>query len=270
MPNLKTSFAQVRSHMWLFLAIAALQCVFFAVIAGLFFSYSQSIQSPLQSINDNIMSQRWMQEMPTEENLKDLNIPATDVAAIEEGKRQMEIATIKLYVSIVAFFVLFQGVSWALSYRIVGKQAWKETMKNFGRFSVVALFCLLAFFILIHSAIILLTKQFFTPNAAQTYLFMLPLFMAAILSYFIPIAFASVGHANLKDIVQRTIHAGIRKCLFMFSFYGAYVLTLSVIVIAMVKMTAVSFLLSVILGIALVSCIAFSRIVLIQNLNEKD
>lgn len=267
---IKSAFKRLKEHKISFTSIILLQLLFFSSMGIVLFTYSQSIVGPLQSINDNIMSQEWMQEMPTEENLKELNIPSTNVAAIEAEKRKMANATIKLYISIIAFFILFQGVAWALSYRIASKRSWKESAVDFGKFSVVALFALLALFILIHSAVILLTDQFFTPNASQTYLFMLPLFVAVLLSYFIPIAFALTGTAPLKEILQKTIQTGMRKCLFLFSFYGMYALTLIVLAIALTKSAGVSFPLSIVIGIMLLSCIAFSRIMLIQGLHEKN
>jgi hypothetical protein len=252
-----------------FCSIIALQLLFFIALAILLFSYSQSIVEPLQNINDELMSQRWMNETPTTEKLQELNIPATDVKLIDDETHRMEVLTIKLYASIIALVMVLGSLIAALSYRITLGHPWKKIRGHMLRFSAVVFFGLSTLFLLVHSAIILFVKQFFTPNASQTYLFMLPLFVAAMLLYFVPIAFAIIPHTQLKDIVQKAFHAGIRKCAFLFSFYAIVTLVLSALLIGIIKAAGVSFVLAFFLGMIFLMGIAFARIVLIAELEEK-
>ncbi len=247
-----------------------LQLIFVGILGMLLFSYSQSILEPLQNINENIMSQQWMQELPTQENLKDLNIPATDVAAIDKEKQKMEIATIKLYLSFISLFIAIGGIMWLLSYRVALNQSWKEGARSMLKFIVAALVGLTALSALINIAVILLAAQFFVPNAGQTFSFVLPLFVSMIILYFMPVSFALAATTPLKDLMQKTLQVGIRKCVFLFSFYGIVLSVVMGLAIALFKLANISFMASLAVSILMLAFLTFSRIVLIKGLEEKS
>jgi hypothetical protein len=264
----KRSLSLVRKNLLLFVVIILLEFLFFVSASGALYTYSQAIVEPLKHINTYLTQQRWMQELPTEKNLQELNIPATDLGLIDAEKQKMLFATLRLYFSLSLLFIAFLGLVWACSYRIVHLFNAKEFLRSYGKFAAVAAIFLLVLFGLLHATIVLAARQFFLPDAAQTYFFMLPLFLGVMVLYFMPVAFALLPRSSLRNTVRETVQYGIRKCMFLFLLYGIVVVVVTVLAIAMFLLLEKSFVASLLLGLLLLAMIAYARIALIVGLTE--
>jgi len=270
MQILHHAFSVVKQHKLLFSFIILLELFFFSSLGAFLYTYSQEVVGSLNAVSEYLNEQEWLKTNPTEENLRELGIPATDPEFIASEREKMLIATQMFFLKAGAAYVLFCGLAWLLSYRMMHKRSIKELLRVYGKIVMVSVPYLAALSLLLYSLAVMVTGQFLTLNAAQTYLFVLPLFFVFFLLYFMPVSLALIPAAPLKELVQQTLHRGMRRCLFLFGAYGSMLLSVVLLVFAMLASMEKAFLPSLLLGVLLLASIAFIRIVLIGGLEEKD
>ena len=272
MQILRHAFNVIKHHKLLFSFIILLQLLFFSSLGASLYTYSQEVVGSLNAVSNYLNSQEWLKTNPTEENLRELGIPSTDPEFIASEREKMLIATQMFFLKAGEAYILFCGLAWLLSYRMMHKHSIKELLNVYGKFVVVSLPYLAALSLLLYSLAVMITGQFLTLNAAQTYLFVLPLFFVFFLLYFMPVSFALVPATPLKESVQQTLRIGIRKCLFLFSMYGGALLLIGGLAVGMLLVMERSFLLSVFFGVTVLICITLFRILLLAGISlpEKE
>jgi hypothetical protein len=268
--RLSNAWLTLKNNTVFFIAIVFLELLFLISLGVILNAYSGEVVQSLNSISAYLGEQEWLKVDPTQENLRELAIPATDPGKIAAERGKMLEATQLFFLKGGVLFLLFCGMAWLLSYRMVHGHNLKELLKLYGKLLIVAVPYLTVLSLLLYSIVVMVTSQFFTLNASQTYLFVLPLFVAVLVLYFMPVSFALVPRIPLNEIVRGTLHHGIRRCVFLFVVYGAALLVFCSVAIAMLLLMEISFFISMLLGILLLAAIAFTRILLLVGLTEQS
>ena len=168
-------FTSLRRHPWLFLLLIAAEAIFFTFLALLLYSFAATFMSSLQAMDAFLLAQPWMTADPSQQNLADLNIPATDLSVMQLHNAAISHAALALVLWGGALFVFSRALSYALSSSIAVREPSRGLAVRLGTSLLVAAVFVAAMMYLGWTVIVGLVGNFFSPEGSAAPLYILPL-----------------------------------------------------------------------------------------------
>ena len=217
--SLKNSFASVWKNKPLFAFLFVFQIIFFTIFSFINYHYMAKMVESSQAIYEYLNKLQLDEAKISQDILQQKNILGDDPLMISRNFSEI-LGNFRIYMSYVfALLIVFLSISWALSNKFIAKINLRQIAKIIFRNFVILLFYLGLVFMFLFSLLNISIIQLTTESSKFFVKYIIFLIVSAILSYFMFISLSLAGKVGLKDIVQKTLIAGIKKAHYVLAAY---------------------------------------------------
>lgn len=256
-------FTALRRHPWLFLLLIAVEAIFFTSLALLLYSFAATFMSSLQAMDDFLLAQPWMTADPSQQNLADLNIPATDLSVMQLHNAAISRAALVLVLWGGVLFVFSRALSYTLSSSIAVREPSRGLAVRLGTSLLVAAVFVAAMMYLGWTVIVGLVGNFFGPEGSAAPLYILPLLGLLALLYLFPLALSLCQTHPLTGIPLALLRLGFFSFFRIMGNYMAILLLAALPVLPLLFFTEHSFWMDAVLLLPALAALVYGRIVVV-------
>lgn len=253
----------VRRHPWLFAALIAVEAIFFILLALLLYSFAAAFMSSLQAMDAFLLAQPWMTADPSQENLADLNIPATDLSVMQLHNAAISRAALFLALWGGVLFVFSRALSYALSSSIIGRASLRGLAVRFGKSLLVAAVFGAAMAYLGWMATADIAGHFFSPEGSPAPLYILPLLGLLALLYLFPPALSLCQAHPLAGIPRALLRLGFFSFFRIIGHYLVILLLVALPILPLLFFTEHQFWMDAALLLLALIAMAYGRLVIV-------
>ena len=247
------------------MVLLLLQIVFFSVFFSIQFSFWMKIMNSSLEVIDFLSTQNLDDTSFEDSLLMNEGIFGEDSLIIYRNAKSIVTNFLKLSIFSIICFIIFEGLSWALTHNLIKKKKLRQFLIYLGKFSILTVIYFVILYIILFSNLKTLSIE---ETAVPTFLTYVILVVMVLSSLFMFASYALVGKYKIWGTVKMTFFRIVKNLGTVLLSFLVIILIIGVFSYLMVLMMELHFLLMLVVVIAFIFSFVFCRIFLYVVMDE--
>ena len=217
--SLQETFALIWKNKLLFVLLFILQIIFFVILSLITYKYVPKMVESQKAIEDYMSSLKLDEPSVSSSILQQKSILGDDPLMISRNFNEIA-KNFRIYlIYVFILMIIFISTAWSITNKMINKNNFKQSAKNFLKISVVLLFYLGLIFAFFFSLLNISFTEIAADGKNIITKYIIFLLVSIALAYFMFISLSLTYRIEFKNIVQKTLSVGIKKIHYIFLVY---------------------------------------------------